>query len=329
MTDEEIQAHIAEQVRLAVALDATRAKLSVGVKLAKVLGAMPGVPKTGYNSHFKYEYRKADDVAQAVRKELAKQGLIIVPHMTSVEHHVRPATDSEGAIQRNPDGSPVMVISGMHTAHFVMQIIDGEGGGALEVQWQSEAQDTQDKGTGKAVTAAMKSFLIALFLIGDDEGDIEDDHTHAQAPAQAAQTRQERAAPARQPSAPRGAGAAHRAEGTGGDGKLDARQVRDVMKLAEDSGLDRKQLSNVVKHSKGGGEASGLLKNVLASRYQDVVAGIEDVARRMKEAQSNEETAAATEDPIAEPGTSCTCGAGEDAPAFSHDETCDLSIPFG
>lgn len=325
MTDEEIQAQIAEQVKLAIALDGQQRRLGVGVKLAKVLVDMKAVAKTGYNNFHKYAYRQADDVCDAVRPLLGKHGLVIIPHLLTVESTERITVNDNGAEKRNWH----------HKGHFAMQILDGEGGGALEVSWWGESLDGQDKGTGKLVTAGLKSFLIALFQIGTDVGDLEHAEGEGGAAVQRPPAATSVAAPARQASvSQRSAGA--RSEGTGTDGLLSARQIKEILDKGEkELALTKQQVSWVVKQERGGNEPSGLLKKARADRYDAIIQGLEYVkAEQMKREEADLiGTETQPEMPDLEPQENgkpaeCTCGAGEDAPAAEHAESCDLSIPF-
>lgn len=131
------------------------------VKLAEVQQAIKDVPKRGRNPHLSYSYVQAVDVKEALREELAKRNIVIVPEI--VEGHHEPITTR--------DGKPS--IMSVLTVRF--HLIDGDTGEEYTALWQTMAFDTQDKGVPKAMTMATKYFLINLFLVPGDEEDPDGD----------------------------------------------------------------------------------------------------------------------------------------------------------
>ena len=49
-----------------------KAMASLYAKMAKVMGDIERLPKSGHNSHFKYDYATESDIADAIRPLLAK-----------------------------------------------------------------------------------------------------------------------------------------------------------------------------------------------------------------------------------------------------------------
>lgn len=134
-------------------------------KLAKILGEVGKVAKTGHNSFHNYDYVTENDLVYAVRGKLAENNIFI---FTSVESQsVQFVTDPEKGKQ-----SVLTCVETLHT------LVDGDTGESFSVRSQGQGSDVGDKGGYKAITGAMKYFLYKSFLIptGDDpEGDGETD----------------------------------------------------------------------------------------------------------------------------------------------------------
>ena len=116
-------------------------------KLVTVMSSISRIAKTGHNSHQHYDYVTEADVLEAVRTELAKQKIFV---FTSVE-----------SISRQEQITTVQLL---HT------FVDSESGEIFQVKSAGEGWDKGDKGGYKAVTGAMKYFLVKNFLLpsGDD-----------------------------------------------------------------------------------------------------------------------------------------------------------------
>lgn len=140
----------------------------LAAKLAKILGEVGKVPKTGYNSFHKYNYVTENDLVYAVRDKLAAEGVFV---FTSVEEqHSEIITAADGK------QSLLTKVVTLHT------FVDGETGETFSVKSQGQGSDNGDKGGYKAITGAMKYFLYKCFMIptGDDpEGDDKTDERTA------------------------------------------------------------------------------------------------------------------------------------------------------
>lgn len=117
------------------------------VKLIKVMTGVKRVAKNGRNTFQNYDYVTEADVLEAVRDELAKENIFIFSSVIGTD--------------KNAEMTSVVML---HT------FVDAESGETFEVKSFGQGQDKGDKGGNKAVTAAMKYFLMKNFLIptGDD-----------------------------------------------------------------------------------------------------------------------------------------------------------------
>ena len=128
------------------------AEASLFAKLAKVMGRLKKLPKSGYNDHFKYNFVTESDVSDAVRAALAAENVAFFASMQAVRF----------------EGKKTIV-------DMQYTFADGETGAVWICTWTGEAIDTQDKGIAKAATSALKYFLMKTFVLSSgDPGDDSD-----------------------------------------------------------------------------------------------------------------------------------------------------------
>jgi hypothetical protein len=122
-------------------------------KLAAVMAAVERVPKNGENKFHGYKYATEADLSDAVRSNLARYGVMLIPSVQSLEWR-------EVETKRGKER--------IATLHVQFTATDGTSQIAFNVV--GEGQDPSDKATYKAMTGAMKYALLKLFLIptGDD-----------------------------------------------------------------------------------------------------------------------------------------------------------------
>lgn len=130
-----------------------QAKTMLYRKMADAMSRLERLPKNGYNKFHKYTYVTDADVMDALRSTLAGVGLAF---SVSVVNVVRDA-------QRV-------------TVEVALTLADADTGETITSVWFGEANDrkgTDDKAIQKAVTAAVKYFLLKAFLVstGDEAQD--------------------------------------------------------------------------------------------------------------------------------------------------------------
>ena len=138
-------------------VDATPTPVAPGLhrKLAEVMAEVGRVPKRGRNEFHKYDYATEADIVEAVRDALSSRSVSLVP---SVRQVLRDGT--------------------LTTVLMAFQFTDGETGETSTHDWAGTGDDKGDKGLYKAMTGALKYFLLKTFLLptGDDpEADAETD----------------------------------------------------------------------------------------------------------------------------------------------------------
>ena len=128
-------------------------KLSLFAKLARVMGRLKKLPKSGYNDHFKYSFVTESDVSDAVRAALAAENVAFFASMQAVRF----------------EGKKTFV-------DMEYTFADGETGEAWPCLWTGEAIDTQDKGIAKAATSALKYFLMKTFVLSAGDPGVDSDN---------------------------------------------------------------------------------------------------------------------------------------------------------
>jgi len=141
-----------------------KAQAALFAKLAKVMGKLKKLPKTGYNTHFKYKFVTDGDVSDAVRAALASEGVAFFASLQLV------SSEDGGKTKRGDVITKTL-------AEFIFTFADGETGATWSCNWTGEAIDTQDKGIAKAATSALKYFLLKTFVLS--AGDPTDDSDNA------------------------------------------------------------------------------------------------------------------------------------------------------
>jgi len=126
-------------------------------KLAEVMAAVHRIPKTGRNDFHKYDYATEADIVESVRGELAQRSVMLIPEVNEMER-VEVGHTNSGQLKV------------LTTLKMTFTFIDGETGESMEHGWIGQGLDSEDKGAYKAMTGAVKYFLLKTFLLptGDD-----------------------------------------------------------------------------------------------------------------------------------------------------------------
>lgn len=146
-----------------------RAKLAQ--KMLKVMEGIGEVPKHGHNDHYNYDYPLDADVMEALREQMIKHGLVIMPSVEENEVETRKTERKDGSTK-------VMYNTQIRLS---IKVIDVETGAAAQMYWSGEASDNQDKGLYKAYTSAIKYWALKTFLMSaNDDVETADASTNSQ-----------------------------------------------------------------------------------------------------------------------------------------------------
>lgn len=127
-----------------------QAQATLFAKLARVMGKVRSLPKTGHNTHFNYKFVTDGAVSDAISAALAAENVAFIPSVLE--------SRTDGKITRT---------------RFLMTFACGDTGAVFQSMWEGEGMDNQDKGVSKSATSAVKYFLLKTFLI--DTGERADD----------------------------------------------------------------------------------------------------------------------------------------------------------
>lgn len=130
--------------------DAIPSAAPLFAKMARIMGRLERINKTGFNSHFQYNFATESDVADVIRVAMSEEGVALLADI----------------LEYRKEGSRTLL-----KIKFTFGC--GETGATVSSTWWGEADDKQDKGISKAATAAEKYFLMKTFLLS--AGDPEDD----------------------------------------------------------------------------------------------------------------------------------------------------------
>lgn len=128
-------------------------------KLAKVMTEVGKLKKEGFNEHFRYKFVKEADLVEKLSKLLGDAHIFITSVVKSIEIlELLPTPVGGGSAKR------LGVVRVVYTFH------DGESGETLDCESIGEIEQDGGKGVYKALTGAMKYFLMKQFLVatGDD-----------------------------------------------------------------------------------------------------------------------------------------------------------------
>lgn len=140
-------------------------------RIALVMAAVRNMPKDGVNTQSNFNYFSSDGILDRIGKEMAAQGLVIIPTLTEYESVDEPTSSGKTRTRTR--------------AYFQMDICDVDGN-AYSARWAGEGTDygNPDRALNKAMTNATKYFLLKLFVVGQG-GDADDDEA-GEAPARRA-----------------------------------------------------------------------------------------------------------------------------------------------
>lgn len=151
---------------------------AVSAEIAKV-----GISKDQTNAHQKYQFRGIDDVYNVVGPIMARHGLVLLPNHLSRTVEV---------FERGQGGKTFLVQ--LETEFTFVSVHDGS---VHSVRIFSEAADTGDKATSKAMSMGYKTLCFQAFCIpveGADDGDSEPHEVANASPAQRAPVKESKAA---------------------------------------------------------------------------------------------------------------------------------------
>jgi hypothetical protein len=139
---------------------ATLKPKGLALKLAEIMATIPDVKPEGSNKFFNYQYITDKQVNGLIRPKLAAAGICVIPDVE--EHEIM---ERETAKQGKSLLTRLVI-------RFTL--IDGETGQVLSGRGEGYGDDSGDKGANKAFTAAMKFWLMKVFMIGGEDAEADE-----------------------------------------------------------------------------------------------------------------------------------------------------------
>ena len=133
-------------------------KLNIYQKLIEVRKSVPGLSKDKENKFFKFAYVSSSQTLAAVRSEMDKQQLLLIPAIMS--HETRDHKTAKG-------GHQFMTILTMQYTWLNAENPEEK----VVCSWAGIGLDEGEKGIGKSVTYSEKYFLLKFFNIPTDKDD--------------------------------------------------------------------------------------------------------------------------------------------------------------
>jgi len=120
-------------------------RASMATKIAKVMEEVESLPKNGWNDHFSYAFAEEADVTEALRKSFIKNNLVLF-------------VGSKGTGINSTVEKVTHITLGI-------RILDTDTGYEMYGEVPATGYDSSDKGSYKAITGAVKYFLMKTFMI--------------------------------------------------------------------------------------------------------------------------------------------------------------------
>lgn len=133
-------------------------------RLARVLGGLGAIEKTGRNDFHNYNYHSAEDIMSGLRGLLAKEQVAVTTEI--IDHELDVDKSGKRVVRR---------------AMVVLRVMFTHGDESLSSTGIGEGEDSGDKAFYKAQTGALKYALRHTFLVTDQESathDAENDTPH-------------------------------------------------------------------------------------------------------------------------------------------------------
>lgn len=132
------------------------AKPSIHTKMVAIMGQMGSLEPTGQNSHFRYAYFEATEVAGVFRALFIKHGLSFLSDVIDYDVQSRGAKNM------------------LTTMRVLFTLTDTETGETVSGHGLGQGDDPGDKGSNKAFAGALKYWLLKTFMVGGEDAEADD-----------------------------------------------------------------------------------------------------------------------------------------------------------
>jgi ERF superfamily len=127
-------------------------------KLCEVGASLSYIEKRGKNSFFVYKYATEADIVSAIRLELYKRNVFLIPDVIENKREL---------VERKTvkDGKEKITYTALTDMNVLWTWLDGDSGETLPCHVPGCGEDSGDKGCYKAFTGSEKYLLLKTFLI--------------------------------------------------------------------------------------------------------------------------------------------------------------------
>lgn len=145
-----------------LAAERPAASVTIWARLARALGTMAAVAKSGYNEDMRFWYMTDGDLMEAARAAFAGAGLVLVPELLEDRRdEIPPDPVPEGGRE-----APRKARKFRTEVRLALHLFGAGGEEAGPFPWKGEAIDTYDKGLAKAMTSAVKTWMQKVLMQG-------------------------------------------------------------------------------------------------------------------------------------------------------------------
>lgn len=134
-------------------------KLGLAKKMSEIVDAVGYITKGDYNAALQYRFVSSNDVLSAVRHEMSIRNIFVTSEAVSYDLvYVK-------KYKTNKDGVPVEVADPQFIVRFRFVVIDADSGERFSCDWFGQSLGIDDKAINKCATAAMKYWILKMFMI--------------------------------------------------------------------------------------------------------------------------------------------------------------------
>lgn len=151
----------ADQPKATVSKATPPKPISASNSIIEVMRAVGAVSKSGHNKAQDYNFRGIDAVINAVGPELRKVGGFITPNVLNIDY--------EHGVTNKGNSTREAALLIRYDWH------GSDGGEPVSATIVSEATDTSDKATAKAMSVAYRTYLIQILCLPTDDPDPDED----------------------------------------------------------------------------------------------------------------------------------------------------------
>jgi len=132
----------------------------INAKIAAILGSLGEEKPAGHNKHFSYDYWSSEQVTGLFRSRFTEHGLTLMADV--IDYDVKEGKTSKGGH------------TWLTTVRVYFLVTDVETGEKTGGHGIGQGDDPGDKGSNKAMSGALKYWLLKTFLMGGEDAEADE-----------------------------------------------------------------------------------------------------------------------------------------------------------